>query len=42
MSGVTIDRISSQHASTEWVGFRGQADSLIVGKPEPPRSELLA
>ena len=30
-----------QHASTECVGFRGQADSLIVGEPEPPRSELL-
>ena len=31
-----------QRASTERLGFRGQADSLIVGEPEPPRSELLA
>ena len=37
-----MDRISSQHASTEYVGFRGQADPLVVGEPEPPRSELLA
>ena len=31
-----------QRASTERVGFRGKADTLIVGEPEPPRSELLA
>ena len=30
-----------QHASTECVGFRGQSDPLVVGEPEPPRSELL-
>ena len=30
-----------QHSPTECEGFRGQADPLIVRKPEPPRSELL-
>jgi hypothetical protein len=31
-----------QRPSTECFGFRGQAPSLIVAEPEPPRSELLA
>ena len=31
-----------QHASTECVGFGGQTEPLVVGEPEPPRSELLA
>ena len=31
-----------QRAPTEAVGSHGQADTLIVGESEPPRTELLA
>jgi len=31
-----------EHASAQYAGLRGQANPLIVGEPEPPRSQLLA
>ena len=38
-----MDLISvSARTSTERFGFHGQTDALIIGEPEPPRSELLA
>jgi len=31
-----------QRTPPQRLGFRSEADTLIVGEPEPPRSELLA
>jgi len=31
-----------EHASAQYAGLRGQANPLIVGESEPPRSQLLA